>query len=70
MEYGDAVRAARKRAGMTQAQLAARVGVSREQVSRIESGEQVGSTMTNVAIARELDLDLNLLKSHGQTSAA
>ena len=49
-----ALKIARKRAGLTQDQLAARSGVSQSQISRIESGEAVDpafSTLRQLAAA-------------------
>jgi transcriptional regulator with XRE-family HTH domain len=61
--FGQLVESARKRKGLTQAELARVVGVQPPQISRIESGSKGVSTETLVAIAEALDIDLNLLKS-------
>jgi HTH-type transcriptional regulator / antitoxin HipB len=68
--FGQLVEAARKRKGLTQAELANRVGVQAAQISRIESGSKGPSTETLVSIAVELDIDLNLLKPDPLSEAA
>ena len=60
--FGSLIKTERERRGWSQEHLAELVGVSRVQVSRIESGDQVGSIDTLTRIARELALDLNALK--------
>jgi DNA-binding XRE family transcriptional regulator len=52
-ERGHRVAQARHRAGLTQPQLAARVGVSRPTIARCEGGHTPGVTIA-LAIAREL----------------
>jgi putative transcriptional regulator len=53
-ESGARVKAARNAAGLTQPQLAERVGVGRATVARIEAGEVSPSVAVALAIAREL----------------
>lgn len=48
------VRAWRERAGLSQAELAARIGTSRQAVVAIESGHQVPSTASSLKLARAL----------------
>lgn len=62
-QFGRLVEAARERKGLTQAALAAQVGVQPPQISRIESGSKGPSYETLVSIAVALDIDLNLLKA-------
>jgi transcriptional regulator with XRE-family HTH domain len=52
------LRRARRRAGLTQAQLAARIHKPQSFVSKLETGEKADATMTEVvAMARVLDVD-------------
>lgn len=60
--FGRLVTAGRDERGWSQDDLAQRVKVSRGQISRIESGAKGPSYGTMLAIAVELDIDLNLLK--------
>jgi putative transcriptional regulator len=53
-ERGHRVAQARKRAGLTQPQLAEKVGVSRPTIARIEAGGHSPSVQVALAIAREL----------------
>jgi transcriptional regulator with XRE-family HTH domain len=55
---GTKVRAARKRAGLTQEALAARIGKTPESVSNIERGQQTPSIETLGDLARELALPI------------
>jgi len=56
--FGSLVRSARERLGLSQGELAARVGVQRPQVSRIESGAKAPSFEVACRLAAELDIDL------------
>lgn len=56
--FGNDLRAARVRAGLSQMQVAERVGVSQRFVSAIERGEQNVTIGTMVAFARALGFDL------------
>ena len=60
------VRAWREHRGMTQAALAGAAGVSRAFICQIEAGERTGSMDTLAAIARALDVSLDLLQSSGR----
>lgn len=53
-ERGHRVAQARKRAGLTQPQLADKVGVSRPTIARIEGGAHSPSVALALSIAREL----------------
>lgn len=56
------LRAARRAKGLTQAQLAERVGVDPSHISRLESGHEKGVSMAVVqAIARELGVTVSYL---------
>ncbi|SHG99596.1 helix-turn-helix domain-containing protein [Streptoalloteichus hindustanus] len=55
---GDRVRVLRKRAGLTQHDLAGAVGLSVETIRKIEQGRRHASVTTLQRIARGLDLDL------------
>lgn len=55
------IRMARKRAGVSQAELAARLGVSQQQVQRLEDPDKSNPTMTTLrAIARALGRKLSV----------
>lgn len=56
---GTKIRAARKRAGLTQEALAARIGKTPESVSNIERGHQTPSIETLAVLARELTLPIS-----------
>lgn len=56
---GSAIRGARIQAGLTQADLAARAGVSRATVITVESGSRF-EIATLLALARALNLELSL----------
>jgi putative transcriptional regulator len=53
-ERGHRVAQGRKRAGLTQPQLAEKVGVGRASIARIEAGKTSPSVTLALAIAREL----------------
>lgn len=59
---GQLLRASREKRGWSISKVARMAGVDRPMVSRIESGRMTGSVETIVAIAKVLDVDLNLLK--------
>jgi transcriptional regulator with XRE-family HTH domain len=58
--FGDAVRAARERLGMSRRELAERVGSSYSGLTQVERGERSVSLRLAAALARELELDLNV----------
>lgn len=58
MTGGQFVLQARRRAGLTQRQLAARVGLSQPQIARIEVGATAPSFERVVDLVRACDLDL------------
>src|SRR5580704_1335454 len=55
---GSAVRAARRRAGVSQAELAARSGTSQPSIARLEKGQVSPTVITLDRIARALGTDL------------
>ena len=59
MTGGQLVREARRRAGLTQRQLAARSGLSQAAVARIESGETSASFERIVELVRACGFDLD-----------
>lgn len=67
-EFGAALRAARTGAGVTQAELAERLGVSRMTVSRLEQGDGV-SLETAVRALSELGLALAVVPKFSRVSA-
>jgi transcriptional regulator with XRE-family HTH domain len=56
--FGDNLRTARIKAGMSQAQLAKRVGLKQQYVSRVEIGTQNLSLATMVTFARVFGQDV------------
>lgn len=70
-EVGARIRAARESLGMTQAALAARVGVSRSAVAQWETGRsgQVGSNLTQIATVLEVGIE-HLLLGRGAVAVA
>lgn len=63
MEPGRLIRDAREKRGWSRSELSRQSNVDRALVTRIEDGERTGSVDTVVAIAKVLDIDLNLLKT-------
>ncbi len=53
-ELANRIREAREASGLTQADLAARIGVSRKTVNTVENGIFVPSTVIALKLAREL----------------
>jgi putative transcriptional regulator len=53
-KLGNRLRAAREARGLTQAQLAERIGVSRKTVNTVENGIFVPSTVVALKLAAEL----------------
>jgi DNA-binding XRE family transcriptional regulator len=64
-ERGHRVAQARRRAGLTQPQLAEKVGVSRPTIARIEAGGTSPSVALALKIARELGEPVEMLFSGG-----
>ena len=65
LEVGERVRDAREAAGLSQRELATRMGTSQAAVARLESGG-TGATLTTlqkVATALEVTVDVRLLRS-------
>jgi transcriptional regulator with XRE-family HTH domain len=57
----DLVREARKRAGLTQAELAQRAGTTQSAIARIESGDTAPSFDSVLRLIRLCDLDLDIM---------
>ena len=55
--FAQRLRRAREQAGLTQRELAERIGVRQDVLSRVERGLYVGTDLTVVAMARVLGLD-------------
>lgn len=53
------IKLARKNAGLTQAELAEKIGMSAKQLSRIEIGSFVPSLFTFLKIIQELNIDIS-----------
>jgi len=64
------VKAARRQAGLTQAELAERVDISTNAVAKLETGLMTPSLQTLVNIANVLHLDFNALLSSEDTEHA
>ena len=60
VEIGAVIRAARERAELSQAELAVKVGMQRENMIRVEKGRANLTVETLVRIASGLDLDLTV----------
>lgn len=60
MHGGDLVREARRRAGLTQRELAARVGTTQPAIARIESGRSAPSFERILRLVRACGLDLDI----------
>lgn len=69
-DVGSLITEARKRRGWTITELAAAAGVDRGNLSKVERGERGASLDMLLALARVIDIDLNLLvKSDGLEDA-
>ena len=64
-ERGQRIKAARTGAGLTQKQLADRVGVNRVTIARVELGERKPSLDLATRIAAALDVSLDALYGGG-----
>jgi transcriptional regulator with XRE-family HTH domain len=60
MQAGHLVREARRRAGLTQRELAARVGTTQPAIARIESGDSAPSFERIVRLVRACGFDLGI----------
>ena len=67
METKDAIRAFRTKKGLSQDELAEKVFVTRQAVSRWETGETVPSTDTLKELSRVLDVSMNALLGSPRT---
>lgn len=62
MKTADIIRTARTEFGWTQAKLAKEANISRQEISRIESGESLNMTaQTAIQIAKALGISLDYL---------
>jgi DNA-binding XRE family transcriptional regulator len=61
--FGARIEAARKKKGMTQEELAEKVGVSQAMINFIEKGKKKPSLETTLAIANEFDTTVDSLFS-------
>lgn len=65
---GDLIRDLREKAGLTQAQLARKVGTSQSAIARIEDANYTGSklaTIAKIAAALGHQVEVNLVKAKG-----
>lgn len=62
-ELENTLRAAREARGLTQAELAERIGVSRKTINTVENGVYVPSTVIALKLARVLDSSVEALFS-------
>ena len=60
-ELGTRLREARTEAGLTQAELAERIGVSRKTINTVENGVFVPSTVLALKLARAFDRPVEAL---------
>jgi len=60
---GPAIKHYRKEAGLTQAELAERVGLTREYLSRLEQGHETAQVRRILAVLRELGVRATLHKA-------
>lgn len=65
--FGQNVRAARIKAGLTQAQLAERTGTTQQYVSSVEAGQQNITLDTMAALARAVGRDVTALLRKGRS---
>lgn len=65
MNLGENIRAARKKAGVTQRQLADKMGVYQKDVSRWENGEHAPTIDLLVEICKALEVSADLLLETG-----
>lgn len=61
MNIGDKIKAKRREGGLTQSELADKVGISRNYISDLENGRYIPSVKTLSKIASVLGIDLNFL---------
>lgn len=59
---GDQIRTKRKSLGLTQQELAEKVGLSRNYISELENNRYIPSVLTLTKLARVLKMNLNFLK--------
>ncbi len=69
--FGQRLTAARRRADLSQAELARRIGVNPSSINRIESGESKGAKPEHLAaLARVLDVSMEWLATGQENRAA
>ena len=59
MNLGEKIKERRKQAGLSQEQLAEQLGVSRQAISKWESGKAVPETDTLISISKYFDVSLD-----------
>jgi len=59
--FGEKIKEQRKRMGLSQAELAEKVGLHEKQIYRLESGKNSPSFHTVLKIIHELDMDVRIL---------
>jgi DNA-binding XRE family transcriptional regulator len=65
-ERGARIAAARRKAGLSQGQLAERLGLAKSTIARIELGDATPSVDVALAISRELDATVEALFGGGR----
>lgn len=68
-EFKDMFRYLRKRAGLTQVELAEKLGLSKGMISMCENGERRPSYETLEAIADFFNVDMNFLLGYDQSTS-
>lgn len=63
-KIGEALREARKKAGLTQMELSSKVDVTRAYYADVERGRYTPSLKVLSKLAEALDIDLNFLKQN------
>ena len=66
--FGERIKAARKQAGLTQSELAKRIGLSQTTISRFEAAKDDVSLSHMVALAAALDHTLTVLLEQHETN--
>ena len=68
--FGSAVRSARKKQGLSQAELAARAGVGRQWLSELETGKRTVELGKALSVLSALDLAVTFVHSQQPDRAA
>jgi putative transcriptional regulator len=66
IRHRNGVADARRSAGLTQPELAAKVGASRPTIARVEAGKQVASVILALRLAQALDTTVETLFGGGE----